>query len=391
MLKHLTLALALVASPAFARIVHAPPPALETAPIDRVIVNVEADQTLSEATREQLLGRLHLIGYAQVDANLGRFANNQWHVCPGPADQRDLQRCGDSFTPPRELPRIVMLPMTDLARSHLRRAQQHYARALELDAGNLRARLGYAYILDELGRTNDARRQLRRILERSDAAFRRGDNGESVSWDDRAVLREAIDHLGALARSREDRTAVANLRQRLGGVDEIVVAVTPIVVPLSDAPFEMLADNASPVAFDFAGTGDVRAQGWLSANAAWLVWDPKGRGDVRSGFDLLGQRTWAVFWTDGFEAMRSLDDNRDGELAGAELGGLALWRDQNSNGRSDAGEVAPVAEFGVVALAVRGAEERPGLLTARNGVRFSNGAQLPLYDWTPGYGREPTS
>ncbi|MEJ0059240.1 MAG: hypothetical protein WDM79_06595 [Terricaulis sp.] len=57
-----------------------------------------------------------------------------------------------------------------------------------------------------------------------------------------------------------------------------MIYVTPIVVPLTAGAFDTLTNDASSVAFDFAGTGDARAQGWLTQDAAWLVWDPNGRG-----------------------------------------------------------------------------------------------------------------
>jgi hypothetical protein len=106
---------------------------------------------------------------------------------------------------------------------------------------------------------------------------------------------------------------------------------------------------------------------------------------------MIGQRTWSVFWSDGFEAMRALDDNRDGELTGGELGGLAQCRDENRNGVSDPGEVLPANVHGIAALAVRGRTTRPGLITAPAGVRFEDGRTRPLYDWTPGVGRAPVS
>ena len=91
-----------------------------------------------------------------------------------------------------------------------------------------------------------------------------------------------------------------------------------------------------------------------------------------------------MFWSDGFELRRALDDNRDGQLTGAELGGLALWRDANNNGVSEPGEVLPANVHGIAALAVRGTPERPDLITAPDGVRFEDGRTRPLYDWTPG-------
>lgn len=159
-----------------------------------------------------------------------------------------------------------------------------------------------------------------------------------------------------------------------------------MVVPLRDAPFAQLVDSGSPVAFDFAGTGSASARGWLTPGAAWLVWDPEWRGQTRTGADMLGGRTWSVLWRNGFEALRALDDNRDGELSGGELGGLALWRDENGDGLTDPGEVLPANVHGIAALAVQGRASRPGLISAPAGVRFEDGRTRPLYDWTPGLG-----
>lgn len=157
-----------------------------------------------------------------------------------------------------------------------------------------------------------------------------------------------------------------------------------IVVPITGQPFEGLVDKGSDVAFDFSGAGETSAQGWLTSEAAWLVWDPEWRGEIRSGFDMIGQRTWSAFWSDGFEALRALDENHDGELTGSELGGLSLWRDENGNGVSEPGEVLPANVHGIAALSVRGRPTGPGLTTAAHGVRFEDGRTRPLYDWTPG-------
>jgi len=146
-----------------------------------------------------------------------------------------------------------------------------------------------------------------------------------------------------------------------------------IVAPLADVPFEQL----------------VVQQDSLTPDAGWLVWDPEWRGEVRSPSDMIGQRAWSSVWADGFEALRALDANRDGELAGDELMGLSLWRDENGNGVSEPGEVLPANVHGIAALSVIGQPTRPGLLIAPHGVRFDDGRTRPLYDWTPG--RTPVS
>jgi hypothetical protein len=377
-----------------------PPQPIFEAPIDRALENVAAMEGIEPAQREQLLGRLNLLAYARNDAQFTYVTEDNrlnlagsvlcTEVRPsrygpepegaptyGPED-----RCAAfefQMGPWQETPEQAPTEASASAQARLEAARAHYARALELDPDNLRSRLGYAYVLDRLGRISDARRELRCILKKGMPRLR----GETSEWEDHAVLTEAAAHLAHLATSGSDRRRMENLRTRLEA-SRPMIYVTPMVVPLSDRPFERLIDRGSDVAFDFAGTGDTRAQGWLTPDAAWLVWDPEWRGQVRSGFDMIGQRTWSVFWTDGFEALRALDDNRDGELTGGELGGLSLWRDENSNGVSDPGEVLPANVHGIAALSVRGSATRPGLMTAPNGVRFDDGRARPLYDWTPG-------
>lgn len=386
-----------------------PPQPIYEAPIDRALENVRTMEGIDPTQRELLLGRLNLLAYARDDGPFTYIKENDAldeagsvlcsDVPPGgrygpqpetpPPTFGPNDRCAafDFQLGPRiEMPSAAPPQPSARALARLNAARTHYAAALRAEPNNLRARLGYAYVLDRLGRTSQARSQLRTIISKGLPRL----SAPQSEWEDHAVLRETAEHLSHLATSRSDRARVARLRERLEASQPIIY-VTPIVVPMRDVAFSRLVDEGSPVAFDFAGTGDRRAQGWLTPNAAWLVWDPEWRGQVNSGFDMIGQRTWAVFWSDGFEALRALDDNRDGELTGGELGGLALWRDENGNGVSDPGEVIPANVHGIAGLAVRGDPTRPGLITARDGVRFDDGTTRPLYDWTPGLGRTPVS
>jgi hypothetical protein len=382
----------------------APPQPVYEAPIDRALQNVRAMEGLEPAQREQLLGRLNLLAYARNDPNFTYVTADNRLIRAGSVACADVRPSGPQPTPQsfgpddrcaafefelgpwREVPTEQPMDASIAAMARLEAARGHYARALGLEPENLRSRLGYAYVLDRLGRTHEARRELQCILKKGLPRLA----SEQSEWEDHAVLTETAAHLAHLATSRSDRARMERLQQRLQASQPIRY-VTPIVVPMRDVPFSQLVDERSRVAFDFAGTGDRRAQGWLTADAAWLVWDPEWRGDVRSGFDMIGQRTWSVFWSDGFEALRALDDNRDGELTGAELGGLSLWHDENRNGVSDPGEVIPANVHGIAGLSVRGTPTRPGLMTAPAGVRLEDGRTRPLYDWTPGLGRTPVS
>ena len=74
---------------------------------------------------------------------------------------------------------------------------------------------------------------------------------------------------------------------------------------------------------------------------------------ITSALQWFGNVTFWLFWSNGYEPMRALDDNADGELSGAELRHLAIWHDRNRDGVSDAGEVRPLAAHGIVALSCR--------------------------------------
>lgn len=377
-----------------------PPQPVYEAPIDRALANVAGMSGVDDAQRERLLGRLNLLAYARDNASFTYITEDNRldeagsmpcsDVRPsryGPPGEKEPSfgpddRCAAfdfQLGPRQETPSAAPANASPAAIARLNAARTHYARAITLDGANLRARLGYAYVLDRLGRTSQARAQLRTILRLGLPRVA----GPRSEWEDHAVLTETAEHLAHLARSYGERRQMTQLRERLQA-SQPMIYVTPIVVPMTDAPFARMIDINSDVAFDFAGTGDRRAQGWLTPNAAWLVWDPQWRGVVRSGFDMIGQRAWSVFWSNGFEALRALDDNRDGELTGSELGGLSLWRDANSNGVADDGEVVPVNVHGIAAISVRGSPTRPGLITSPAGVRFEDGRARPLYDWTPG-------
>lgn len=56
------------------------------------------------------------------------------------------------------------------------------------------------------------------------------------------------------------------------------------------------------------------------------------------------------FFADGFEKLSVLDANKDGSVQGAELAGLAVWVDANSNAIVDVGELNALASYGIVRL-----------------------------------------
>ena len=116
-------------------------------------------------------------------------------------------------------------------------------------------------------------------------------------------------------------------------------------------------------------------------SAPILVWDPEQSGAITSGRQLFGDATWWMFFRDGYEALDALEDDRNGWLYGAELAGLAIWRDADGDALSGPREVVAFECLGIAALAAR-PDTIDGLAPgAREGLLLGDGRRLPTWDW----------
>jgi hypothetical protein len=192
---------------------------------------------------------------------------------------------------------------------------------------------------------------------------------------------ESINYMLRLLDLRKDATEIGVLNYHKKHLSTMGRMITPILIPLADSPFETLINPDAGVAFDLDGSGLARHWGWITPKAAWLVFDGKQTGQITSGLQMFGSVTFWIFWRDGYQALGSLDANGDGLINGAELNGLALWQDINSNGISEPGEVKPLSAFSIDQLSCRGQTTAPGLRRSPQGVRFKDGSFRPTYDW----------
>ena len=95
----------------------------------------------------------------------------------------------------------------------------------------------------------------------------------------------------------------------------------------------------------------------------------------------IGSVTWWIFWSNGYQPLGLLDDDRDGRLSGSELDGLGVWRDRNANGISEPEEVIPASEAGIASIATRFV--RGDVAMNPEGVILRDGSTRPTYDWVP--------
>ena len=157
-------------------------------------------------------------------------------------------------------------------------------------------------------------------------------------------------------------------------------AITPIVASMDSKPLRELVSDSS-TNFDLEGSGRPQAWTWVCGDAGILIWDPGLSGKVTSGQQLFGSATWNVRFENGYQALDALDDDRDGELKGNELRGIAVWFDRNGNGVCESGESASLESLGIVGVATRADPLHLECLGNPSGVRLSSGEFRPTYDW----------
>jgi hypothetical protein len=183
--------------------------------------------------------------------------------------------------------------------------------------------------------------------------------------------------------TEEEQEKLKEVKNNLERLEKLPFgAITPIIFSFQEnAGLADLVAPGSRVSFDLDGDGVDRLWPWVKPTTGFLVWDPDGIGRISSGRQLFGSVSWWLFFADGYHALDALDDNRDGCLTGPELIGISVWFDRNSNGRSDPGEVIPVQDVQVAAIAVKSTGHDSGSPMNPAGILLANGRRLPTYDW----------
>jgi len=327
--------------------------------------------------------------WKQYRSTLRKLMNSEWQ--PEPADQEVLDK-------------------------HAMEAIRHYRKAIDTGEEGGLYHLGLASVLEEYADRAEARRlnletlaPFRDRMKRPEGAIVRqwresamahyvkayeGGKAKAEALDKRPAagvaslvavraaagyerLRKAGEDLGEAETAKTMEAFIARMRELPMG------PITPIVFSLEAVEgIDTLIDADASVAFDLDGTGRLSQRWqWVGPNAVLLAWDPHDTGRVVSGRQLFGSATWWLLPGDGFRAMSLLDDDGDGWLRGAELRGLAGWRDRNGDGVSQGGEVLPLEALGVTGIATEATGRDGGHPVHRSGLRLEGGRTLPVWDW----------
>ncbi|SUD13197.1 calcium binding hemolysin protein [Aquipseudomonas alcaligenes] len=135
---------------------------------------------------------------------------------------------------------------------------------------------------------------------------------------------------------------------------EAETRTSPIILDLDGDGIETLKLGSNY--FDHDADGLRERSGWVGPDDGLLVRDANGDGLISDGSELFGNNTRLKNGqkaANGFQALAEYDDNGDGEIDAqdASFATLKVWRDLNSNGVSEQGELQGLAEAGVRSIA----------------------------------------
>jgi len=137
------------------------------------------------------------------------------------------------------------------------------------------------------------------------------------------------------------------------------LATSPLVLDLDDDGQFTIGLAQSSVTFDLNGDGVMENVGWASANDGLLAIDLNSDGIINDGSELFGEAFGLGDGTrakDGFAALSSLDSNQDGKISATDnaFSQLKVWRDADSDGQTDAGELSSLMDMGIESLDLSG-------------------------------------
>lgn len=359
------------------------------APVERLLANITryVQQNPKDAHGHYVLARLHSLAFAKGQKAWVSYYKNKPLAFPSYESPlvRRLEKLGEP---------------DEKALRHLSLSVRRYALATQLKPDQALYWLGFGWMLEQgipyadrvpapwlspsrkVSADEWRKQALKAYRKAFDLSVNRelqtgyiaGQQPKSIAMDAGEGILRLAKRLSWLERRRIAR-AIKALKERRPS------AITPILFPLGEPlPLDALISQRT-VRFDLDGDGIVESWQWVTPKAGILVWDSEGTGRITSGRQLFGSVTWWMFWRDGYEALRALDDDGDGWLTGKELAGISVWCDRNSNGISERGEVKPVKAYGIVAIAVKAAGRMDGTLFNPKGVQLRDGSFLPTYDW----------
>ena len=181
------------------------------------------------------------------------------------------------------------------------------------------------------------------------------DQAALTSW----YIRRTIDLLDAAVLPISLLPGVPSLLDSVrfirAGMDLAAMFSCPLILDLDGDGIETLALETRSIHFDHNGNRYAERSGWVGADDGLLVCDRDHNQTIDKGHELFGNQTRLAngsLAANGFEALKEFDSNEDGSVdeQDADWSRLQVWRDRNSNGNLDAGELLSLAAAGIASL-----------------------------------------
>ena len=373
----------------------------EPAPVDRLLKSAENFLAKNPAKPEAhyTLARIHYLAFhlKRDHVPVLRFSDKE-EALPRPAPQWML-----GWTQP---PKASQVLDEKALVEHASKALQGFTEAMRLDPKNGLCQLGIASLLEEFftWRHERKRGEIPHPLNGITLADARKAYAKALTLsmvEDSKITHKPVSGMPSIV-SHEAATALVRLAKNkdaeLSAIDQADLdrakkaldkfsslkpgPITPIVFSFQAAAHldELLAPKTT-VDFDLRGYGVRERWPWVKPELGFLVWDPERTGVIRSARQLFGGYTFQIFRANGYDALAALDDNGDGVLTGAELDGISVWFDRNSDGVSSRDEVIPLRDLGIVSIATT-MDGHDGIHpTNARGITLRDGRTLRTWDW----------
>ncbi len=148
------------------------------------------------------------------------------------------------------------------------------------------------------------------------------------------------------------KSLINSLKTQFGTAE---ITRSPLILDLDGLNGAETLGKTAGIHFDHDGNKFAEQSGWVGRNDGMLVWDRNGNGQIDNGAELFGNNTVLKNGSkadNGFTALADLDSNKDGKVDAndAAASQLRVFKDANSNGVVDAGELLTLAEAGVKSL-----------------------------------------
>jgi hypothetical protein len=146
-------------------------------------------------------------------------------------------------------------------------------------------------------------------------------------------------------------------------VDDSKELGSPLILDLDGDGVELIDASQSWTYFDIDKDGFAEHTGWVSPDDGLLALDANANGEIDDVSELFGAGGFADRWEiqdeiaagnlpSGFDELRALDENEDGVIDAQDsaFADIKVWRDLNSDGISQAGELQSLASLGIASF-----------------------------------------